>query len=221
MRMLIVEDDDSIAHFLTLSFEAECFAVDVAYDGEDGSFLGRTNDYDIILLDNILPKKNGYDVCKEIRAHGKITPILVLSATTDTEMKVRLLNAGADDYLTKPFSSYELLARVRALLRRPRPLLGDVLYFLDITLFTQQHRVKKGSDDVRLTRKEFMLLEYLMRNQGRVVSRAALLEHVWDIHADPFSNTIESHVFNVRKKLGIRGKKSLIQTISGRGYRMD
>lgn len=221
MRILIIEDDDSIARFLTLSLESECFVVDRASDGESGSFLGRTNEYDLIILDNMLPKKNGKEVCDEIRSHGKMMPILMLSAVSEAETKTDLLNAGADDYLTKPFSLNELLARIRALLRRPNQLLGDVLRIDNVIMDVNKHIVKRAGSEIRLTRKEFILLEYLMRNQGTVLSRASIMDHVWDMHADPFSNTIESHVLSVRRKIDIPGQKKLIRTISGRGYVMD
>lgn len=220
MRILIIEDDDSIARFLTLSLESECFVVDRAADGESGSFLGRTNEYDIVILDNMLPKKNGKEVCDEIRKHGKTMPILMLSAVSDTEAKTDLLNTGADDYLTKPFSLNELLARVRALLRRPKQLLGDVLQIDDLLMNINTHTLVRGKREIRLTRKEFILVEYLMRNQGIVLSRAAIMDHVWDMYADPFSNTIESHILSVRKKIDLPGEKKLIRTVSGRGYVM-
>lgn len=221
MRILIIEDDDSIARFLTISLEAECFVVDRASDGEAGSFLGRTNEYDLIILDNMMPKKSGKQVCDDIRAQGKTMPILMLSAVSETETKTDLLNAGADDYLTKPFSLNELLARVRALLRRPKELLGDVLRLDNVLMDMSKHIVTRAGKEIRLTRKEFILLEYLMRNQGVVLSRASIMDHVWDMHADPFSNTIESHILSVRKKIDVPGERKLIRTISGRGYVMD
>lgn len=218
MRILVVEDEEKIANFLKESLEAEYFAVDVVSDGERGSYFARINDYDLIVLDNLLPKKEGVQVCQDIRAAGKAVPILIVSVRTGTSDKVDLLDAGADDYLTKPFALEELMARVRALLRRPPELEGDVLQVEDIILDSKAGTVHKGEKEIKLTRKEFMLLQYLMRNAGIVLSRGMILEHVWDMNVDIFSNSIESHIMSLRKKVGGRGR--LIQTVSGRGYRM-
>src|SRR5579885_2374523 len=166
MRVLIVEDQKEIARFLKSSLEAECFAVDVAQDGERGLYLARTNDYDIIVLDNILPKKQGIEICKELRTTNSTTPILVLSVQSATDNKIQMLNAGADDYLIKPFSFEELLARVHALLRRPKNVMTEKLSVGDLELDTRKHAVVRAGENIYLTRKEFMLLEYLMRNHG-------------------------------------------------------
>lgn len=220
MRILVVEDEEKIARFLKEALEAEFFAVDVAEDGERGSYYARVNDYDLVVLDNMLPKKAGLQVCEEIRESGRTLPILVVSVKTSASDKVDLLDAGADDYLAKPFILEELLARVRALLRRPAPIEKDVLTVEDVMLDSRTGLVRRGDRDLRLTRKEFMLLEYLMRNKGIILSRGMILEHVWDMSVDIFSNTIESHILSLRKKLGDMGKERLIQTLSGRGYRM-
>jgi DNA-binding response OmpR family regulator len=220
MRILVVEDEEKIATFLKEALEAEYFAVDVANDGERGSYFARINDYDLIILDNLLPKKEGSEVCRDIRAAGKAVPILIVSVRTGTSDKVNLLDAGADDYLTKPFALEELMARVRALLRRPQELEGDTLQIEDIILDSKTGTVLKGDEELRLTRKEFMLLQYLMRNPGIVLSRGMILEHVWDMNVDIFSNTIESHIMSLRRKMGDRGSSRLIQTVSGRGYRI-
>lgn len=221
MKILVVEDEAKIASFLKQSLEAEYFVVDVAEDGEKGSYLARTSSYDLMILDNMLPKKTGLDVCREIREAGISTPILVLSVQGESTQKVDLLDAGADDYLTKPFSLAELLARIRVLLRRPRALEGEVLSIEDIALDSKAYTVKKSGKPVHLTRKEFMLLQYLLRNQGSVLSRGMILEHVWDMSTDIFSNTIESHILSLRKKIGDTGKTRLIQTVSGRGYKIE
>lgn len=221
MRILVIEDEEGIASFLKSGLESEYFAVDIAEDGEQGSYLAQTNEYDMIILDNNLPKKNGGEVCKEIRASGKTTPIIMLSAVSALGVKVDLLNKGADDYLTKPFSLDELLARIRALLRRPATFTAEILAADDLTLDTKQHVVKRGDKEIYLTRKEFMLLELLMKKKGSVVTRGNIMEHVWDMHVDPFSNTIDSHILNVRKKIASDGKKDLIYTLPGIGYKID
>ncbi len=216
----MVEDEEKIARFLKDSLEAEYFAVDIASDGDRGSYYARTNDYDLIVLDNMLPVKSGLQVCEEIRESGRTVPILVVSVKTGAQDKVDLLNAGADDYLSKPFILEELLARVRALLRRPATIEKDILTVEDVMLDSRAGVVKRGDIDLHLTRKEFMLLEYLMRNKGIILSRGMILEHVWDMSVDIFSNTIESHILSLRKKLNDMGKERLIQTLSGRGYRI-
>lgn len=221
MRVLIVEDEKEISDFLKKVLEAECFIVDASMDGESGSYLGRTNNYDIIILDNNMPKKTGIEVCKDIRSIGKNVPILMLSVKSEAITKAELLDAGADDYLTKPFSLEELLARIRALLRRSPEIKDEVLQVDNLVLDIKKQSVKRGEKDVYLTRKEFSLLEYMMRNKGNVLSRGMILEHVWDINADPFSNTIESHIMSLRKKIGRSVGKKLIQTVPGRGYKID
>lgn len=221
MRLLIIEDEKKIVDLLKACLEAELFVVDIAEDGERGAFLALTNDYDLIILDNVLPKKTGLEVCEEIRKKGKIVPILILSVKSETDMKVKLLNAGADDYLIKPFSLEELLARIRALLRRPKQIESEVLKIDDLTLDTKRHIVKRDKEEIYLTRKEFMLLEYLMKNEGIVLSRGMIMEHVWDINADPFSNTIESHILSVRRKIDFKDNKKLIHTVPGRGYKIN
>ncbi|HUZ92783.1 MAG TPA: response regulator transcription factor [Candidatus Paceibacterota bacterium] len=220
MRILLIEDAADVADILKSQLEAKPFAVDVARDGERGSYLARTNGYDLILLDNLLPKKSGITVCGEIRAAGKNTPILVLSVKSETTAKIDLLNAGADDYLVKPFSLEELLARIRALLRRPARIETEVMKVGDFILDVKNCSLHRGKKEMHLTRKEFMLLEYLLKHRGSVLSRAMLMEHVWDMSVDPFSNTIESHILSLRKKLGGCGSRKLIQTISGRGYKI-
>lgn len=221
MRILIVEDEKDINNFIKVSLEAECFAVDSAEDGEAGSYLARTNDYDIIILDNMLPKKNGVEIIKEIRKEGKTVPVIMLSVRSETTTKVDLLNSGADDYLTKPFSFQELLARIRALLRRPKNIEKDIINIEDLTVDYVKHKVKRAKEEIYLTKKEFMLLEYLLRNKGTVLSRGMILEHVWDMNADPFSNTVESHILNLRKKIDLPDKNKLIHTIPGRGYKIE
>jgi len=220
MKMLLVEDNISIRNVLRMSLEAQSFAVDEAPDGEVGSYLARTNEYDLIILDNVLPKKMGGHVCKEIRDEGITTPIIMLSAKSDTLDKVRILDLGADDYVTKPFSFEELLARMKAVLRRPSQIQDTVLHIESISLNCETQRVSKNNKNIYLTRKEFSLLEFLMKNKDKVISRAQIMEHVWDINANPFSNTIEAHVLSLRKKIGDT-KKKIIQNVPGRGYRIS
>ena len=221
MRILVVEDEAGIINFLKAGLESEYFVVDVAEDGERGSYLARTNDYDVIVLDNMLPKKTGAEVCDEVRKAGITTPIIVLSARAEMSTKVELLNKGADDYLTKPFSLEELVARIRALLRRPTSISSDILEIGDLVMDTKQHVTRRAGRDVYLTKKEFMLLELLLRRKSTVVSRGTIMEHVWDMNADPFSNTLESHILNLRKKISGRSKVQLIHTIPGVGYKID
>lgn len=221
MKILLVEDDEMLRNVLKIQLETLCFLVDTSADGESGSYLGRTNEYDLIILDGILPKRHGRQVCEEIRRAGKPTPILLLSMQSEIENKVSALNTGADDYLTKPFSSEELTARVRALLRRPKQIVGEILQCQDITLNTKRQTVMHGTQEVKLTKKEFMLLEHLMRNKGTVVSRGELLEHVWDSNVNVFSNSLETHILSLRKKLETKPASKLIFTLSGRGYKID
>ncbi len=220
MRILIVEDEKNIREFLQTSLKAQSYAVDTASDGEKGSFMARTNDYDVILLDNGLPKKDGLTVCREIRNAGKDMPILIVSVKSEIPDKVTLLNAGADDYITKPFSLDELSARIKALLRRPKISTVPQLTIDTIVLDTTTQKVMRGGERVYLTRKEFALLEFLLKNKGSVLSRGMIMEHVWNIESDPFSNTIEAHIGNLRKKIETK-KKHFIYNIPGRGYKID
>jgi len=221
MRALVIDDEKAVRDMLCRHLRAESFAVDTAEDGSEGSYLARTNNYDLVILDNMLPEKSGMAVCEEIRRIGSTVPILMLSVLGETSQKVSLINAGADDYMVKPFSFDELIARVRALMRRPSKMAGDLITIADFTLDTKLQNLKRDGNDIYLTRKEFMLLEYLMRNQGVVLSRGMIMEHVWDMSSDPFSNTIESHILSLRKKIGDTREKRLIQTVPGRGYKID
>lgn len=221
MRILIIDDEESLREGLAENLRMQCFVVDTAKDGTEGSYLARTNPYDLIILDNMLPEKSGLTVCQEIRKTGHAMPILMLSVLGDTWRKVELLDQGVDDYMIKPFSFDELMARVRALLRRPQDLENDVLTVDDLTLDTKRQTVRRGEKGVYLTRKEFTLLEYLMRNNGIVLSRGMIMEHVWDMSSDPFSNTIESHILSLRKKVDNVPDRKLIYTVPGRGYKID
>lgn len=222
MKLLIIEDELSIANMLKQNLEAEYYSVDMAEDGEEGLALALNNEYDLIILDIMLPKMNGDEVCPAIRSAKIDTPIIMLSAISEAQKKVQLFNCGADDYMTKPFSFAELHARIKALLRRPKKIESDVLIFDDIELDRNKKTAYIKNNLLNLTRKEFLLLEYLMLNEGVVLSRGMIMEHVWDMNADPFSNTIESHILSLRRKLnpGKRKKKEFIHTVSGRGYIM-
>lgn len=218
MKLLIIEDDKELRDFMKPALEAELYAVDVASDGEAGLCLATQSEYDLIILDLMLPDMDGLDICEQVRSQGKTVPILVLSANSDTISKTKLLNAGADDYLTKPFALTELTARLKALLRRPTSISEDKLVAGELMLDVVRNEVTKNGEVINLSRKEFMLLRYLMQHNGIVLTRGMLLEHVWDMSIDIFSNTIESHVRSLRKKLG-DDNKEYIQTVSGRGYK--
>lgn len=219
MKILIIEDDKDLVAFLKPSLKSEGFLVDHAEDGNTGESLLLSTDYDLIILDLNIPNKNGIEICEEIRGKKKETLILILTANNETENKIRLLNMGADDYLTKPFSFEELVARMRALLRRPKNIEStNIIEIQNIKLDKSCSKVTQGTKEVYLTLKEFSLLEYLMENKGKTVSRGMLIDHVWDMAGNIFSNTIEAHIFNLRKKLG---NSSLIITVPGRGYKIN
>lgn len=221
MRVLIVEDEKDICDFLKKSLQSECYAVDTAEDGEKGLYLAQTNTYDLIILDNNMPKKTGLEMCVDLREKKNNVPILMLSVQSETTTKVDLLNAGADDYLTKPFSIDELHARMKALLRRPKSIENEIFKIDNLVLDINRHIAKRGDKEIYLTRKEFSLLKYLLKNRGTVLSRSMIMEHVWDMSIDPFSNTIESHVMSLRKKIDLPEYKKLIHTVTGRGYKID
>jgi two-component system OmpR family response regulator len=221
MKFLIIEDDKSVAETVREWLTANMHTVEVATDGAEGAFLARSYDYDAIILDYSLPKKDGLVVCNEIRAAGKTSPILFLSATGDTDVKVAALESGADDYLTKPFELSELHARLRALTRRPHELKQPSICVGDLVLDTDKHTLTRKDRSIQLTRKEFGLIEYLMRNAGSVMSRALLMEHVWTADSDPFSNTVEAHIRNLRKKINAENNENMILNVPGRGYMLD
>ncbi|MDP3837184.1 MAG: response regulator transcription factor [bacterium] len=220
MRVLLVEDELNLLRLITALLTRAGFAVDTAEDGERGSFLARSNNYDLIITDFMMPRLDGYNLIKEVRRDGVTAPILMLSVRQSIEDKVSVLDIGADDYLPKPFASEELLARVNALLRRPPVLRSGTISFDNLTLDPQLYRVKRGDKDIRLTNKEFSLLHYLLLNAGTMISRDSLLEHVWGGEIDPFSNTVETHILRLRRKLEGKGKK-LIHNVAGRGYTLD
>lgn len=225
MKILVVDDEKDTRDFLKAALEAESFVVDTAEDGRKGSYDARTNDYDLILLDNVMPQKTGFEVCREIRQSGKTTPIIMLSVLAETDDKVRHLDCGADDYLSKPYSYQELLARIRVALRHgaqksKKDSAAEMLTAGYVTLNPRTQEVRSGARGVYLTRKEFALLELLMKNKNGVVSRGMIMEHVWDMDGNPLSKTIETHILNVRKKIEQRGRP-LIRNVPGRGYKIS
>jgi len=220
MRILLIEDDADIRASLSLALKTANYAVDTALDGEKGYFLAATNDYDLIILDYNLPKLNGREIIKKLREEEKSAPIMMLTVHDGVNDKVDLLNLGADDYLTKPFALSELLARIKAILRRPETWQSRILKIGDLELDPDKFLVTKNSQRIALSSKEFALLEYLLQNKGRIMSRQEIMEHVWDENANPFSNTIEAHISNLRKKLE-NGNQKLIFTVSNRGYKID
>ena len=218
MRILIVEDERKIAEFLKKGLKAEGYAVDVAGDGEQGHFLAGTQDYDLMILDLRLPKMDGITLCRTLRAEKFAAPILMLTVRDSVKDKVLGLNSGADDYLTKPFDFEELLARVRALLRKRGATEATKLQADDLVIDLLAHTVERASKTIPLTPKEFALLEYLVRNAGVVVTRAMIAEHVWDVNFDSFTNVIDVSVNHLRSKVDRDFPKKLIHTVRGRGY---
>ncbi len=222
MRILVVEDEHKIAGAIKRGLEQESYAVDVAYDGDEGLSSALTDEYDVIILDRMLPGLlDGVEICKEIRAGNIRTPIIMLTAKDKIGDRVTGLNAGADDYLVKPFAFEELLARIRALLRRPQDHVGNVLQLDDLSLDTQTYEVKRAGRNVQLSQREYALLEYLMRNQNRILSKSNIISHVWDYDADILPNTLEVYIGYLRTKLErpFSGPE-LIHTIRGFGYKL-
>jgi DNA-binding response OmpR family regulator len=218
MRVLLVEDDSRIARFVARGLQEQSYAVDVAVNGEDAVYQAEINDYDVVILDVMIPRKDGFATCRAIRDLGKRMPILMLTAKDAVEDRIRGLDSGADDYLTKPFEFGELLARLRALLRRPKDLRPPQILVGDLELDTAAQTVKRGNKAISLTAKEYALLEYLARKANCVVGRSEIAEHVWDESFDPFSNLIEVYVNRLRRKLGEKDGKPLLQTRRGSGY---
>ena len=219
MRILVVEDHAAMADVLRRGLSEEGYAVDVASTGEEGTWLAAENEYDAIVLDLVLPDVDGFTVCREIRAHQRWSPILMLTARDAVEDRVRGLDAGADDYMMKPFAFPELLARVRALVRRGAPERPSAVVVDDLVLDPSVRTVTRGGDDVELTAKEFALLEYLMRHAGEALSRSRLIEHVWDFAFDGDSNVVEVYVRYLREKIDRPFGRDSIETLRGYGYR--
>jgi two-component system copper resistance phosphate regulon response regulator CusR len=218
VRILLVEDESRVAGFIAKGLREQAYAVDVAGDGEQAVYLATVNEYDLVILDVMLPVKDGHAVCRELRGAGFGSPILMLTARDAVDDRVAGLDSGADDYLTKPFDFKELLARLRALLRRPREVRTASLRVDDLTLDTGSHAVARGGKPVSLTAKEYALLEFLVLNEGRVVGRERIAEHVWDESFDAFSNVIDVYVKRLRAKLDAGAGRRLIHTRRGEGY---
>jgi DNA-binding response OmpR family regulator len=221
MRILVVEDEKKMANFISRGLKEEGYAVDIAPDGEIGWEYISTNEYDLVVLDWMLPKMSGLALCERIRKSTHRMPILMLTVRDTVEDKIKGLDQGADDYMTKPFAFDELLARIRALLRRPQELKDEALLKCgDISIDLLTRRAWVASGEVMLSQKEFALLEYLTRHRGEVVSRSQIAEHVWDLHFDPMSNTIDVYINFLRNKIDGDRPKSRIETVRGVGYRL-
>ncbi|MBN1263197.1 MAG: response regulator transcription factor [Candidatus Pacebacteria bacterium] len=223
MKVLIIEDEHKIANAIKKGLEQESFSVDVAFDGELGFDLASSEDYDAIVLDLMLPKLNGLELCRRLRQEENVhTPILMLTAKGQLEDRVNGLNAGADDYLAKPFAFTELLARIRALSRRPKQLLNDVLVCRNLTCNTRDFEVRRAGKKINLSKKEFALLEYFLRYQGKVLTKNQIINAVWNYDSDILPNTVEVYVGYLRNKIDrpFKNKEPLIQTVRGFGYKM-
>lgn len=222
MRILVVEDEHRIAQAIKEGLEQESYAVDVCYDGQDGYDTASADDYDLIIMDVMMPALNGYEVTKKLRDEGNHTPILMLTAKDQNHDVIQGLDTGADDYLAKPFSFEILLARIRALLRRPHDAKSEVLEAGDLSLNPASHEVKRGGKPIQLSSKEYAVLEYLLRNQGKVLSKNNIMTHVWDFDADILPNNVEVFITYLRAKVDkpFNGP-NLIQTVRGFGYKIE
>jgi heavy metal response regulator len=220
MRILVIEDEKKVASFIRKGLSEEMYAVDVAHDGENGLEMAMEKHYDVIILDVMLPKRDGMSVIRDLRASGSVTPVLMLTARATTQDRVQGLDLGADDYLTKPFHFEELAARVRSLLRRTSSEKSTVLTCGELSLDTVTHRAMRSGKEFELTTKEYSLLEYLMRNKGRVLSRSLIQQHVWSYSFDTESNIIDVYVKRLRGKIGDEVVAKMIRSVRGVGYIM-
>ncbi len=218
MRILLVEDDKKIAGFITKGLQEENYAVDIFHNGEDGLYWALVNEYDLIILDIMLPQMNGLEICREIRRNQKNTPIIILTAKGSIEDKVKGLRIGADDYLSKPFSFDELLARIQALLRRSQEYQSQILIAADLELDVGSRRVSRSGKEIILSGREYGLLEFLMRNKNKVVTETQIIEHVWDMNSELFTNVVNVYIHHLRKKIDEESSQKLIYTLRGRGY---
>lgn len=221
MRILVAEDDKSLASVIKKSLKEEQYSVDLCFDGEEALNLAEVNSYDLILLDIMLPKKNGFAVCRELRKNSVMAPIMMLTAKSSVEDRVKGLHEGADDYLTKPFALEELLARVQALFRRNQEYKNACLKVGDLTLDPSSREITREGKAITLTGKEYALLEYLMRNKGRVIPHSRILEHVWDMNYDGLSNIVNVYINYLREKIDKDYSEKYIQTIRGVGFKID
>lgn len=220
MRVLIVEDNRSLNQSLRMSLEDDGYAVDSAFDGNEGEYLAKVTPYDAIVLDIMLPGKNGIQVCKDLRHAGNRIPVLMLTARDTIEDRVVGLDSGADDYLVKPFALPELRARLRALLRRNAPDKSGVIQVADLVMDPATHKVERGSQPMELTAKEYALLEYFMRNPNRLITREMAEEHVWDYDFEGSSNVIDVYIRRLRRKIDDPFELKLLETVRGAGYRL-
>lgn len=223
MKILVIEDEHLIANSLKKGLEQEKYTVDVAYDGLEGYDLASSGDYDLILLDLMLPNLDGLTICKKLRQENNHVPILMLTAKSQLEDKITGLNCGADDYLTKPFAFEELLARIRALSRRPQKTNGKILTVGDLSLDTITYEVKRGNKNIQLSSKEYSLLECLIRHSNQILNKDQLIQYVWSYESDILPNTVEVYIRNLRQKIDIpfKNKPPLIKTIRGFGYKIS
>lgn len=222
MKILLIENEEDLAFFIKKSLESAAFAVDLAPDSKTGNQLFSLYDYDAAIIDINLSEENGIEICKKIRSKSKNYPIIMLGTTGEIDEKIEALNSGADDYLTKPFHTSELIAKIRVFMRREAmKIASDRLSHRDIELDLGRYKATKNGKEIPLRKKEFGLLEYFLRNPGMVLSRNMILEHVWDTNADPFTNTVDVHVRLLRKKLEDNSDDKLIRTVHGMGYCLD
>ncbi len=222
MRILVVEDEHKIAHAIKKGLEQERYAVDVVYDGVDGLDYASTEEYDLIILDVMLPGMDGIEFTKQLRGMQKHTPVLMLTARGQTEDKIKGLDTGADDYITKPFAFTELVARVRALQRRPRKTTGTQLFIKDLALDPVKFEVTRNGEYIKLSQKEFALLEYLMRHANRIITKDQIIQHVWNYDANVLPNSVEVYIKHLRDKIDkpFSNKPNLIHTVRGFGYKI-
>lgn len=222
MRILVIEDEHKIANSIKKGLEQESFAVDIAYEGTSGFDLASGEEYNVVVLDLMLPGMDGMEICKNLRKDGIHTPILILTAKGQLEDKIVGLNSGADDYLVKPFAFAELLARIRALTRRPKDMLGSVLKYEDLSLNTVTFEVKRAGNPISLSKKEFALLEYLLRHPNTILTKDQIISSVWNYESDILPNTVEVYIGYLRNKIdrNFSKDKPIIQTVRGFGYKM-
>lgn len=220
MKILIIEDEKRLSESIKKGLLEAGFSVDQSFDGEDGLFLATSENYDCIILDIMLPKMDGIEICQKLRQEKKLTPILMLTAKSAVEDITKGLDSGADDYLAKPFSFIELKSRIHALIRRNYKQISPILKISDLELDPIKHLVTHGGNEINLTPKEFAILEFLMRHQGETVTRTAIIEHAWNYSFDGLSNVVDVFITSLRKKIGQQSGQKLIQTIHGVGFRM-